>query len=240
MKHLFFKKLIFALLFVDAYFIFSHSNLEENNQKNDIQEQKRSIRLNNYPLNIFTPQTLQLQGYQFIKGETGATGATGPATPCLYNYAMLRRTLTGLSGTGIASGDTGTFDEGLFYSITGNPTGSPSVAIPLESITVSSSGDYLIEFSYVGSQVQMNYAKGDFYAKFNLLVNGSVVTTFTLSTFGIRQTWQHIIPLNEGDVVSIQAASDIPFLEQPKGIDIGTIDSFIMILQWIGPCVSPE
>jgi hypothetical protein len=204
----------------------------------DQNNQKRKITLNNFPISIFTPQTHQFSHGNGIQAVTGATGATGPATPCLLNFAMLRRTLAGLPGTGIASGDTGTFDDGFLYRITTNPTGSPSIAVPAESFTMEITGYYLIEFTYAGNQLITDPTNTAFYAAFNLLVNDIIREQFTLSTFGIRQIWQHIIFLAKGDVVSFQAASTIPFITPPVGI--GGIDSFIMTINWIGPCESPD
>lgn len=205
------------------------------NDSNDENNQKRKIALNNLPISIFTPQTQQFNNGNAIQIATGATGATGPATPCLLNFAMLRHTQL---LPDLFSGETGTFDDGLFYRITSNPTGSPSVSTPTESITMQVPGYYLIEFSYAGDQLTTDSTNSSFYAIFNLVVNGSLVEQFILSTFGIRQIWQYIIFLSEGDVVSIQAGSDVPFLGgTPPGIP--PADGLIMTINWIGPCLEP-
>lgn len=196
-------------------------------------QQKRGIKLNNFPISIFIPQTQQFtQDNAIIKGITGETGAE---QPCLFNLAMLRR----INTTSLATGDTGTFDNGVLYRITSNPAGSPSFVTPTQSFTMQIPGYYLIEFTYAGDQTSI-YTQQSFYAKFNLLVNGSLAQPFTLSTSGIRQVWQHIIFLNQGDTVSFQAASHIPFFTAPGVIDAGTVDGLIMTISWIGPCVTPD
>lgn len=234
MKKLFIRSLLFCIFVTNIFLVYSDENTEQKSQDT----QTRAIRLNNFPISIFTPQTQQFAPSisNISKAVTGPTGATGPIDPCLLNFAMLRRTQS-FPGGDLFSGETGQFDEGLLYRITSNPTGSPSFGTPSESLTIQIDGYYLIELSYAGDQLENNPTQTDFYATFNLLVNGATAKQIILSTFGVRQIWQHIIWLTGGDVVSIQAGSDISFISSPTGI--GPIDGLILTMNWIGPCLTP-
>ncbi|MBI2345101.1 hypothetical protein HYV10_03450 [Candidatus Dependentiae bacterium] len=240
MKYLFFKILVLFIFISTSYALISQENSEQENvnfvESHDLQ--KRSIRLNNYPISIFTPQTQQfVQGIN-VTAINGVTGATGPSEPCLLSLAMMRRTLSGFVSADIFSGDTGTFDTGLLYNIVSNPTGSPSSTTPTQSLTIQNGGYYLLEFSYAGDQITTDPTSTTFYARFNILVNNAIAETFTLSTLGVRQIWQYIIFLSEGDIIAVQAASNIPFLIPPAGVS--KIDCLIWTLNWIGPCTAPS
>lgn len=238
MKNLFFKSLLCCSI-AQSLIVCSveqNSEIEDQQTEESLSDQKRMVRLNNYPISIFTPQTQQFVSVSNIAatGAMGATGATGAAVPCLSALSMLRRTLL----ADLASGETGTFDTGVLYNFTSNPTGSPSSSPHAQSLTTQIAGYYLLELSYVGNQITTDAAKGDFYATFNLLVNGIFEQQFVLSTFGIRQMWQQIIWLNEGDVIAIQAGSSIAFLVPPSGIP--SIDGLVWTLTRVGPCLEPD
>lgn len=226
------KKKILQLFLISATF----SLLSQEDEKDVAHESKRSMRLNNLPISIFTPRT-----DQFSKGgDIGPTGATGALES---DFVTLSRTLGSLSDLGITalfSGETATFDDGFAQKmgISTDPFG-PSVATPAEYFSADRDGYYMVSFFYVGSEETLALSSISSYTKFQLLINGTVDKQFTLTNLGIRQEWNKIIALGEGDIVSIRAASDVPFLTSAKGLpavsDIGNYDAFILTVVYLGP-----
>ena len=149
---------------------------------------------------------------------------------------MLRST-TGLSS--ISSGATATFDVALAIGILLNPPGYPSPTNPVQSFTVQDDGYYLLELSYAGGQpTSIDPSMSSYYAVFDLFVDGSLFTTFALSTLGIRESWSQILFLPEGGTLTFKAASFVPFLTNsgsaPSDI-VGYVDNLIVTIIRLGP-----
>ncbi len=241
MKSFFKFIVVFVLL---AHGIYSRDDQDQQESEESLKNQKRLISLNNYPISIFIPQTQQFtpggvaQAVTGAVGVTGATGATGISNGCLLAYGLLRST----TGSSLSMGETATFDVGFSVDMTYNPAGSPSTAIPTQSVTINDAGFYFIEVTYAGDQQTISPALNSFYAVFNVVINGSVYTTFALSTFGIRETWSQIIFFNPLDTFSIQAASFVPYLSNNLAVPAGmtnNVDNLIVNIMRLGPCVEP-